>query len=373
MHKSSALTTMRHVTGVSVLVLGSAIVQADCPGDLDGNGEVNGGDLGSMLAAWGACPAPCPADLDGNGVVNGADLGAMLAGWGLCPDQPGTGPFNYDEALQKALTFYNAQQAGDLPDDHPLNWRGDCFDDDLEQENGQYAVSDGILNRYMDAGDTPTFTLPISSAMTLMTWSGIEFVDGFRNSGQYDKLADVLRWHADWCMAAHPEPNVFCGQIGQGGPSHAFWGAPEIHTQAVGYEPKIWWLNPANPGSEPVAEAAAFLAAASMFFQTDDQAYAAMLLQHARELYDFANTSRGTYTASIPDVAAFYDSFSGYMDELAWSASWLYRATGEASYLAEAESHYAAASSGGTLLSLVISWLRLLVISPAEVTWLYPS
>ena len=48
------------------------------PADLDGNGVVNGADLGFMLAAWGQSG---PADLDGNGVVNGADLGLLLAAW----------------------------------------------------------------------------------------------------------------------------------------------------------------------------------------------------------------------------------------------------------------------------------------------------
>jgi hypothetical protein len=51
------------------------------PADLDGNGVVNGADLGLMLAGWGACGSPCPGDLDGNGAVNGADLGLLLAAW----------------------------------------------------------------------------------------------------------------------------------------------------------------------------------------------------------------------------------------------------------------------------------------------------
>jgi hypothetical protein len=51
------------------------------PGDLDGNGVVNGADLGLLLAGWGTCGTPCPGDLDGNGVVNGADLGLLLANW----------------------------------------------------------------------------------------------------------------------------------------------------------------------------------------------------------------------------------------------------------------------------------------------------
>ncbi|MDG2148679.1 MAG: glycoside hydrolase family 9 protein [Planctomycetota bacterium] len=258
--------------------------------------------------------------------------------------QTGDGPFNYGEALQKSLTFYYAQRAGHLPQKYPLNWRGDAFNFELEQENGQYDVDAGILNRYMDAGDTVTFTLPITSAMTLMAWSGIEFEEGFRDSNQMDQLLDTLRWHADWCVAAHPEPNVFVGQIGQGAESHSFWGAPEIHTQAVGYRPKIWWLTPSNPGSEPVGEAAAFLAAASILFQQEDAVYAATLLQHARELYSFASTYQGTYNNAIPNISSYYNSYSGYTDELAWSATWLYRATGESEYLDAARVHFAASS-----------------------------
>jgi hypothetical protein len=59
-----------------------AFNEAARPGDIDGNGVVNGADLGLLLAGWGACGTPCPGDLDGNGVVNGADLGLLLAAWG---------------------------------------------------------------------------------------------------------------------------------------------------------------------------------------------------------------------------------------------------------------------------------------------------
>lgn len=54
-----------------------------CPADLNGDGVVNGGDLGMLLAAWGT--GGTPADFDGNGAVNGADLGTLLASWGTCP------------------------------------------------------------------------------------------------------------------------------------------------------------------------------------------------------------------------------------------------------------------------------------------------
>jgi hypothetical protein len=53
----------------------------DAPGDLNGDGLVNGADLGLMLVAWGACNRDCQADLDQNGFVDGADLGLLLVDW----------------------------------------------------------------------------------------------------------------------------------------------------------------------------------------------------------------------------------------------------------------------------------------------------
>ena len=51
--------------------------------DLNGDGVVDGADMGLLLAMWGVCadPGNCPADLNGDGVVNGADIGLLLVGW----------------------------------------------------------------------------------------------------------------------------------------------------------------------------------------------------------------------------------------------------------------------------------------------------
>lgn len=65
------------------LALGSLTAQADCLGDLNGDGMVDGNDLGLMLGVWNtADPA---GDLDDNGLVDGADFGLLIAGWGPCP------------------------------------------------------------------------------------------------------------------------------------------------------------------------------------------------------------------------------------------------------------------------------------------------
>jgi hypothetical protein len=55
--------------------------QVGCCGDMNGDGVIDGADLGLLLGQWGA---PGTADLDGDGIVDGADLGLMLGSWGAC-------------------------------------------------------------------------------------------------------------------------------------------------------------------------------------------------------------------------------------------------------------------------------------------------
>jgi hypothetical protein len=49
------------------------------PADLNGDGFVNGADLGILLGGWGQ---PGSTDLNHDGTTNGADLGVMLGSWG---------------------------------------------------------------------------------------------------------------------------------------------------------------------------------------------------------------------------------------------------------------------------------------------------
>ena len=70
---------------IDLLVVGGVACDdaPSCAGDLDGDGEVGGGDLGLLLAVWETNDPN--ADLDGDGTVSGGDLGLLLSGWGLCP------------------------------------------------------------------------------------------------------------------------------------------------------------------------------------------------------------------------------------------------------------------------------------------------
>ena len=71
---------MEPVASLGLLAL---VASPTLPGDLNGDGAVDGADLGSMLGQWGPCAAcgPCTGDVDDNGVVDGVDLGVLLGSW----------------------------------------------------------------------------------------------------------------------------------------------------------------------------------------------------------------------------------------------------------------------------------------------------
>ena len=248
--------------------------------------------------------------------------------------------FNYAEAVQKSLYFYNCQKLGKLPSNNIVPWRGDAATND-GADNG-IDLSGG----YSDAGDHVKFGLPMASSMTLLVWGGIDNAAGYQKSGQTKGLLDVVRWGTDYLIKSHPSANVFYGQVGTGSADHAFWGPPEVMAMAR----PSFALTTTKPGTEVAAESAATLAAASILFRSSDPAYADLLLAHAKTLYNFADIYRGTYTAAIPDAASYYNSFSGYYDELVWGAAWLYRATGDTTYLNKAETLYSQNIAGQKLI-----------------------
>ena len=53
-----------------------------CPGDLDGDGDVDLGDLATLLAQFGSVGPGFSADIDGDGDVDLSDLTILLANFG---------------------------------------------------------------------------------------------------------------------------------------------------------------------------------------------------------------------------------------------------------------------------------------------------
>ena len=69
-------------SGTGILtVIGDAEPPEECIGDLNMDGQVDGGDLFILLGAWDGIGG----DLNGDLVTDGADLNILLGAWGFCP------------------------------------------------------------------------------------------------------------------------------------------------------------------------------------------------------------------------------------------------------------------------------------------------
>ena len=160
---------------------------------------------------------------------------------------------------------------------------------------------------------------------------------------------------------------------------HDQWGRPEDIVDASARP--AYAVSPQRPGSDVASATAAALAAASMVFSREgNSAYAATLLTHATQLYEFAKrcgtglvrsegcvlcavcckgqvhypgrvlppphpvricspTTSASYPGLYSDVIPIDGSYpsTSYWDDLAWGAVWLFKATGTKDYLTQAQ------------------------------------
>lgn len=245
----------------------------------------------------------------------------------VTPTSSSSTNFNYGEALQKSLMFYELQRSGKLPADKRDNWRGDS------------ALSDGsdngldLTGGWYDAGDNCKFNLPMAYSSAMLGWSVYENRDAYVKSGQLKYVLGDIKWVTDYLIKCHPSPNVYYYQVGDGGLDHKWWGASEVMQMAR----PSYKVDLDNPGSTVTAEAAAELAVASIIFKSTDPTYSATCLTHAKQLYSFADTTKSDkgYTAAN----GYYNSWSGFYDELSWAGAWLYLATNDNTYIDKAESY----------------------------------
>jgi len=239
--------------------------------------------------------------------------------------------------LGKSLLFYEAQRSGALPPDQRVTWRHNSA------MNDKGWVGEDLVGGYYDAGDHVKFNFPMASTVTLLAWSAIDFSEGYAKAGQSDYIKAAVKWGTDYFIKCHTSPIDFYGQCGNGEADHGFWGrASDMNMARPCYSIAV---NQGTSGSDLLGETAASLAATSILFK-DDAAYAASCLEHAKQMFDWADQHRGKYQDSITDAQSFYGS-SGYGDELAWAAAWLYRATQDNSYLDKAKGYFSEFSLDG--------------------------
>ncbi len=242
----------------------------------------------------------------------------------------GTGKYNYGEALQKSLLFYELQRSGKLPDKVRCNWRGDSGLND-GKDNGL-----DLTGGWYDAGDNVKFNLPMSYTSSMLGWSIIEDAKAYEESGQLSYALGNIKWANDYFIKCHPSDEEYYYQVGDGNQDHSYWGAAE--TVEYRMSRPSYKVTKSNPGSAVCGETAASLAICSIVYKNIDKSYSDLCLKHAKSLYKFARETKSDagYTAAN----GFYNSWSGFYDELAWSGAWLYCATGDETYITNAEADY---------------------------------
>lgn len=271
-----------------------------------------------------------------------------------------TTTFNYAEALQKSLYFYDAEKSGPGITGGRLEWRGDSEVADrrlalvpkgagnvgtnMSQAfiNANRAALDpdgdgfvDVSGGFHDAGDHVRFGLPQSYAVSTLAWGFFEFPEAFVQSEQRDHMVELLRWAGDCFLRStfrDASGNVvaFCYQVGEGAVDHTIWAPPELLTPALIPRP-AYFATAETPASDQVAGHAAALAAIGAVLKTIDPVYSARCIETARALYRFAVAHRG-----LGYSGGFYGS-SYDEDELSWAAVWLLTATGEPQFLADIE------------------------------------
>lgn len=237
------------------------------------------------------------------------------------PGPPGAIEKKYSDALKLAMQFFDIQKSGKL-ENNKISWRGNSA-----LQDGSEAKLDLSKGMY-DAGDHIKFGFPMAFTATVLSWAILEYGDQMDVVDQLEPAQDSLKWITDYLINAHPSENVLYIQVGDPEADHKCWERPENMKE----KRPLTQVNTSAPGTDVAAETAAAMASASLVFKTSDSSYSDTLLKHAKQLFNFADKYRGSYSVSIPEVQKYYNS-TGYGDELLWAASWLYHATGDQAYL----------------------------------------
>ena len=258
---------------------------------------------------------------ESGGTFDGSDIGTIDSTVG----------YNFAKALQYSLYFYDANMCGDEVNEKSLyssekynGWRGNCHVNDKFTYNG---TTYSAVGGFHDAGDHVKFGLPMAQAMSSLGMGYMEFGQAYDDLGQTGHLKTIVDHYCDYVkrctvLNSNGEVEAFCYQVGHGQPDHNKWTAPEVEDETATERYYTLVATASNPATDIVTETAAALAINYMNFGNAED------LEYAKKLFAFAmkyNGAIGTKDGS------FYGS-SSYVDDYAFAAAMLYKATNDSTY-----------------------------------------
>ena len=94
--------------------------------------------------------------------------------------------YNYAEIMDMSMFFYEAQQAGPLPEWNRVEWRCDS------------TMDDPVLGGWYDAGDHVKFNLPMAYSASMLAWGLYQYPKGLDDTGLMDTYVNNLEFVLDY-------------------------------------------------------------------------------------------------------------------------------------------------------------------------------
>ncbi|KAF9587167.1 hypothetical protein IFM89_039607 [Coptis chinensis] len=178
--------------------------------------------------------------------------------------------------------------AGPLPKHNNVSWRGNSG---MKDGISDPAVRQNLVGGFYDAGDAIKFNFPASFAMTMLSWSVIEYSAKYEAAGELNHIKETIKWGTGYLLkifnSSADKIDRIYAQVGVGDTSgeattpndHYCWVRPEdIDYQRPVYE--------CHSCPDLAAEMAAALAAASIVSR--DSEYSPKLVQGSELLFAYA-------------------------------------------------------------------------------------
>ncbi|MBE6857120.1 MAG: glycoside hydrolase [Ruminococcus sp.] len=240
---------------------------------------------------------------------------------------------NYTEALQKSMFFYQVQQSGILPEWNQVSWRADSMVD----EDG--VETDLIPGGWFDAGDHFKFTLTNAYSASILAWGYIEYKDAVDAAGLGELYRNNVQWGLDYVVQCDRGDKII-GTIGDftgGSTDHNIWCSAEVYLRKHHLNNNDW-VRPYDEiaDSTTMALSAAALAEGYIIFKDEQPDKAEAYLAQAKKYFETADALRDNENGAM---GTMYNP-SSWVDDCMYAALWLYKATGDESYLKKVESDY---------------------------------
>ncbi|KAL2558729.1 Endoglucanase 25 [Forsythia ovata] len=89
-------------------------------------------------------------------------------------------------------------EARKLPKHNNVSWRGNSCLNDGKSDSG--IIFKDLVGGYYDAGDAIKFNFPQSFAMTMLSWSLIEYIAKYEAARELNHIKEIIKWGTDYFL-----------------------------------------------------------------------------------------------------------------------------------------------------------------------------